>query len=65
MKVILAEHFGMCFGVRDAIAEAENLAGNGPLTILSWSIIPSSVNGWTPKESPRPRLIILAQDHNA
>lgn len=34
MKVILAEHFGMCFGVRDAIAEAERLAHDGPLTIL-------------------------------
>ncbi len=34
MKIILAEHFGMCFGVRDAIAEAERLAAVGPLTIL-------------------------------
>lgn len=34
MKVFLAEHFGMCFGVRDAIAEAERLAGQGQLTIL-------------------------------
>jgi len=34
MKVILAEHFGMCFGVRDAIAQAEQLATDGPLTIL-------------------------------
>ena len=34
MKIILAEHFGMCFGVRDAISEAERLAANGPLTIL-------------------------------
>jgi 4-hydroxy-3-methylbut-2-en-1-yl diphosphate reductase len=34
MKVILAEHFGMCFGVRDAIAQAEELAANAPLTIL-------------------------------
>jgi 4-hydroxy-3-methylbut-2-enyl diphosphate reductase len=34
MKIILAEHFGICFGVRDAIAEAERLAANGPLTIL-------------------------------
>ncbi len=34
MKVILAEHFGMCFGVRDAIAAAERLAGEGGLTIL-------------------------------
>jgi 4-hydroxy-3-methylbut-2-en-1-yl diphosphate reductase len=34
MKIILAEHFGVCFGVRDAIAEAERLTHNGPLTIL-------------------------------
>ncbi len=34
MKIILAEHFGMCFGVRDALAEAERLAEAGPLTIL-------------------------------
>src|SRR5262245_1375824 len=34
MKIILAEHFGMCFGVRDAIAQAEQSAGQAPLTIL-------------------------------
>ena len=34
MKILLAEHFGMCFGVRDAITQAETLAANGPLTIL-------------------------------
>jgi 4-hydroxy-3-methylbut-2-en-1-yl diphosphate reductase len=34
MKILLAEHFGMCFGVRDAIAQAEALAAAGPLTIL-------------------------------
>lgn len=34
MKVILAEHFGVCFGVRDAIAQAERLATEAPLTIL-------------------------------
>jgi len=34
MKIMLAEHFGMCFGVRDAIAQAEQLAREGPLTIL-------------------------------
>ncbi len=34
MKILLAEHFGMCFGVRDALAEAERLAAEGPLTIL-------------------------------
>ena len=34
MKIILAEYFGICFGVRDAIAQAEQLARQGPLTIL-------------------------------
>ena len=34
MKIQLAEHYGLCFGVRDAIAEAERLAKQGPLTIL-------------------------------
>ena len=34
MKILLAEHFGMCFGVRDAIAQAETLAVAGSLTIL-------------------------------
>jgi 4-hydroxy-3-methylbut-2-enyl diphosphate reductase len=34
MKIQLAEHYGLCFGVRDAIAQAEQLAAEGPLTIL-------------------------------
>jgi 4-hydroxy-3-methylbut-2-en-1-yl diphosphate reductase len=34
MKVIVADHFGICFGVRDAIAQAQALAREGPLTIL-------------------------------
>ena len=34
MKIHLAEHYGLCFGVRDAIALAEQLAAQGPLTIL-------------------------------
>jgi 4-hydroxy-3-methylbut-2-enyl diphosphate reductase len=34
MKIILADHFGICFGVRDAIAQAERLADAGPVTIL-------------------------------
>ncbi len=32
--VHLAAHFGLCFGVRDAIAQAEALAAAGPLTVL-------------------------------
>lgn len=34
MKVIRANHLGMCFGVRDAIALAEDQAARAPLTIL-------------------------------
>jgi 4-hydroxy-3-methylbut-2-en-1-yl diphosphate reductase len=34
VKIVLAEHFGICFGVRDAIAQAEQLAAAAPLTIL-------------------------------
>ncbi len=32
--VHLAAHHGLCFGVRDAIAQAEKLAAAGPLTVL-------------------------------
>lgn len=34
MKIIRAEHLGMCFGVRDAIALALKAGDAGPLTIL-------------------------------
>ena len=34
MKIIRAEHLGMCFGVRDAIALARETAQHEPLTIL-------------------------------
>jgi 4-hydroxy-3-methylbut-2-enyl diphosphate reductase len=34
MKIIRAEHLGMCFGVRDAIALAVQAAEHEPLTIL-------------------------------
>ena len=34
MKLKIAEYYGLCFGVRDAIAQAERLADEGPLTIL-------------------------------
>src|SRR5947207_2981445 len=33
-EIIIAEHFGICFGVRDAIAQAETLAREAPLIIL-------------------------------
>ncbi len=34
MKILLAEHLGMCFGVRDAITLAREQATRAPLTIL-------------------------------
>lgn len=34
MKIIVAKHHGLCFGVRDALLRAERLAEAGPLTIL-------------------------------
>ena len=34
MRIILAEHHGLCFGVRDALRQAETLAAAGPLTVL-------------------------------
>ena len=34
MRIIRAEHLGMCFGVRDAIALALAQADTAPLTIL-------------------------------
>ena len=34
MRIIKAEHLGMCFGVRDAIALAREQSGAGPLSIL-------------------------------
>ena len=34
MEIILAEHYGLCFGVRDALKAAEASAAAGPVTIL-------------------------------
>lgn len=34
MQILLAQHHGLCFGVRDALARAETLAAAGPLTVL-------------------------------
>ena len=34
MKIHIAQHYGLCFGVRDAIAQAGRLADEAPLTIL-------------------------------
>jgi 4-hydroxy-3-methylbut-2-enyl diphosphate reductase len=34
MEVLMAEHYGMCFGVRDAIELALDLTRQGPITVL-------------------------------
>ncbi len=34
MTITLAQHYGLCFGVRDALQQAEDLANEAPLTIL-------------------------------
>jgi 4-hydroxy-3-methylbut-2-en-1-yl diphosphate reductase len=34
MRIIKAEHLGMCFGVRDAIELAKAAASRGPVTVL-------------------------------
>ena len=34
MKITLAKHYGMCFGVRDALRATHDLAGKKEVTIL-------------------------------
>jgi 4-hydroxy-3-methylbut-2-enyl diphosphate reductase len=34
MRIRLAGHFGMCFGVRDALRKAHEVAARGPVTVL-------------------------------
>ena len=34
MTITVARHYGLCFGVRDALEQAENLAEQTPLTVL-------------------------------
>ena len=33
-EIVMAERYGMCFGVRDALVEAEKVAKRGPATVL-------------------------------
>jgi 4-hydroxy-3-methylbut-2-enyl diphosphate reductase len=60
MKVIRAEHLGMCFGVRDAIALALKEAANQPLTILG-----DLVHNETVLDQLRSRGIQIAQRTDA
>jgi 4-hydroxy-3-methylbut-2-en-1-yl diphosphate reductase len=57
MKIIRAQHLGMCFGVKDAISLALDQADAGPLTILG-----DLVHNATVTEALRARGIAVAQD---
>jgi len=57
LRIIRAEHLGMCFGVRDAIALAHEQATAGPLTILG-----DLVHNATVSSDLRARGIAIAHD---
>jgi len=57
IRIIRAEHLGMCFGVRDAIALAHDRATAGPLTILG-----DLVHNATVSADLRARGIAIAHD---
>jgi 4-hydroxy-3-methylbut-2-enyl diphosphate reductase len=60
MKIIRAEHLGMCFGVRDAIALAIRKSQAGPLTVLG-----DLVHNETVLAGLRARGVRIAQDAGA
>ena len=60
MNILRAEHLGMCFGVRDAIALALNQARTGPVTILG-----DLVHNETVLATLRARGIRIAQEVGA
>src|SRR5438105_3474519 len=60
MKIIRAEHLGMCFGVRDAIALALDQSRNQPLTVLG-----DLVHNETVLDELRRRGIQIAQHVNS
>lgn len=57
LRIIRAQHLGMCFGVRDAIALAHERAATAPLTILG-----DLVHNATVSAELRRRGIVIAQD---
>lgn len=63
MKILLPEHLGMCFGVPDAIAEAEQRAAEAPLTILGE--LPSEKNSSWRIGSKRSTERIIKRDRTA
>src|SRR5262249_13483879 len=60
MKIIRAEHLGMCFGVRDAIALAQQQSEQHPLTVLG-----DLVHNETVLADLRARGIKIVQDASA
>jgi 4-hydroxy-3-methylbut-2-enyl diphosphate reductase len=50
MKILRAEHLGMCFGVRDAIALALREASKQPLTVLGDLVHNETVLAWLRSE---------------
>lgn len=60
MKIIRAQHLGMCFGVRDAIALAQQHAASAPLTVLG-----DLVHNETVLEDLRRRGVRIVQDSGA
>ena len=57
MQVRMADHYGMCFGVRDAIALAVQQSESGPLSILG-----DLVHNQTVLADLQTRGIAIAQD---
>ena len=56
MKIIRAEHLGMCFGVRDAIALALQHSAAQPLTILGELVHNEAVLAWRESEKDSSRV---------
>ncbi len=57
MKILRAEHLGMCFGVRDAIALTQQHAAAGPVTVLG-----DLVHNETVLHDLRRRGVLIRQD---
>lgn len=70
MEVRIAEHLGMCFGVRDAIDLALQLTRQGPLTILGDLVhnpdvvarmnAAGATRAWQPEEVQTPAVLLTA-----
>ena len=61
MKIIRAEHLGMCFGVRDAIQLAVEQSQTEPLTILGDLVHNETVLADFAREEPKARGLTVSQ----